>query len=130
MLFKGTDKVKMPSLLGLTLEEAKQTLKDYGFEVGKTTYEESTVYAKNIVMDQEYTEGEKVKKGTKVDIVVSKGEPEVTPEPEEPIEVPSDEPADNPKNEDDDESGSSDSGDDAENDDGDAEQNDEASGNE
>lgn len=85
---KGTDKVKMPSLLGLTLDEAKQTLKDHGFEPGSVSYEESTVYAKNIVMDQEYSEGEKVKKGTKVDIVVSKGEPEATPEPETPVELP------------------------------------------
>ncbi len=77
---KGTDKVKMPSLLGLTVDEAKRTLKDYGFAVGKISYEESTVYAKNIVMDQEYAEDEKVKKGTKVNIVVSKGEPEVIPE--------------------------------------------------
>lgn len=82
---KGTNKVKMPSLLGLTLEEAKQMLKDCGFEIGKTTYEESTVYAKNIVMRQGYEEGEKVEKGTKVDIVISKGEPEVNPEPDEPI---------------------------------------------
>ena len=64
-------------------------------------------------MDQEYSEGEKVKKGTKVDIVVSKGEPEVTPEPEEPIQVPEDEPVDdptedNPEGQDDESDGESD----------------------
>ena len=91
---KGTDKVKMPSLLGLTLDEAKQTLKEHGFEPGSVSYEESTVYAKNIVMDQEYAEGDKVKKGTKVNIVVSKGEPETTPEPESPVELPEDDLAD------------------------------------
>ena len=96
---KGTDKVKMPGLLGLTLDEAKQTLQDHGFEPGKVSYEESTVYAKNIVMDQGYSEGEKVKKGTKVDIVVSKGEPETTPEPEVPIELPEVDTEDQPDDE-------------------------------
>ena len=82
VISKGTDKLNMPSLLGQTIDEAKQTLLDCGFNLGKTTYAESTVYAKNIVMDQSYPPGEKVKKGTKVDIIVSKGEPEAVPEPE------------------------------------------------
>lgn len=82
VISKGTDKLNMPSLLGQTIDEAKQTLLDCGFDLGKTTYAESTVYAKNIVMDQSYPSGEKVKKGTKVDIIVSKGEPEAVPEPE------------------------------------------------
>lgn len=82
VISKGTDKLNMPSLLGQTVDEAKQTLLDCGFILGKTTYAESTVYAKNIVMDQSYPSGEKVKKGTKVDIIVSKGEPEAVPEPE------------------------------------------------
>ena len=82
VISKGTDKLNMPSLLGLTIDEAKQTLLDCGFVLGKTTYAESTVYAKNIVMDQSYPPGEKVKKGTKVDVIVSKGEPEAVPEPE------------------------------------------------
>ena len=82
VISKGTDKLNMPSLLGQTIDEAKQTLKDCGFVLGKTKYAESTVYAKNIVMDQSYPPGDKVKKGTKVDIIVSKGEPEAVPEPE------------------------------------------------
>ncbi|MBR3785096.1 MAG: Stk1 family PASTA domain-containing Ser/Thr kinase [Firmicutes bacterium] len=82
VISKGTDKLNMPSLLGQTIDEAKQTLLDCGFVLGKTNYAESTVYAKNIVMDQSYPPGEKVKKGTKVDIIVSKGEPEAVPEPE------------------------------------------------
>lgn len=77
---KGTDKVQVPSLLGLTIDEAKETLKDCGLALGQTTYEESTVYAKNIVMDQSENAGDKVKKDTKIDIVISKGEPEAVPE--------------------------------------------------
>ena len=82
VISKGTDKLNMPTLMGLTIDEAKQTLLDCGFALGKTNYAESTVYAKNIVMDQSYPPGEKVKKGTKVDIIVSKGVPEAVPEPE------------------------------------------------
>ncbi|MBR5315394.1 MAG: Stk1 family PASTA domain-containing Ser/Thr kinase [Firmicutes bacterium] len=88
---KGTDKVRIPSLLGLTLDEAKETLKEHGFVIGSVTYEESTVYAKNIVMGQEYAEDDKVKKGTKVGVVVSKGEPEAVPEPEVPVVAPEEE---------------------------------------
>ena len=80
---KGTDKVQVPSLLGLTLDEVKETLKDCGLTLGQTTYEESTVYAKNIVMDQSHAAGDKVKKDTKIDIVISKGEPEIAPPPED-----------------------------------------------
>ncbi len=79
---KGTDKVQVPSLLGLTIDEAKETLKDCGLALGQTTYEESTVYAKNIVMEQSENAGDKVKKDTKIDIVISKGEPEAVPETE------------------------------------------------
>ena len=98
VISKGTDKLNMPSLLGQTVDEAKQTLLDCGFALGKTTYAESTVYAKNIVMDQSYPSGDKVKKGTKVDIIVSKGEPEAVPEPE-PEETPEGEDAVLPEDE-------------------------------
>ncbi len=86
VISKGTDKSKMPSLLGMTFEEAKAALEAAGFEVGTPTYEESSVYAKGIVMDQPYEPGAKVEKGTVISLVISKGEPAVTPpaEPENP----------------------------------------------
>ena len=86
VISKGTDKSKMPSLLGMTFEEAKAALEAAGFEVGTPTYEESSVYAKGIVMDQPYEPGAKIEKGTVISLVISKGEPAVTPpdEPEEP----------------------------------------------
>lgn len=80
---KGTSKLIVPAIIGYTLEEAQRVIEDAGFTVGRVTYEESSVYTKNIVMDAEYKEGEKLEKGTSIDIVVSKGMPEVTPPPEE-----------------------------------------------
>lgn len=79
VISKGTDKVAVPKLVGLTLEEAREALAAKGLVIGTPTYEESTVYAKNIIMGAQYAEGEKVAKGTVVNITVSNGVPEVTP---------------------------------------------------
>ena len=65
------------------MDEAKQAIVDAGFTVGSISYAESTVYKQNIVMEQQYDAGEKLEEGTKINIVVSKGEPEVVTPPEE-----------------------------------------------
>lgn len=64
--------------------------------MGQPKYEESTVYAKNIVIGSTPGEGTKVKLGSTVIITVSKGEPVVTP-PEPPVDEGNegDEPGDN-----------------------------------
>lgn len=80
---KGTDKRTVPTLVGLGVDEAKQAIVDAGFTVGSISYAESTVYKQNIVMEQQYDAGEKLEEGTKINIVVSKGEPEVVTPPEE-----------------------------------------------
>lgn len=80
---KGTDKVAVPPLTGLTLDKAREALEKAGLHMGQPKYEESTVYAKNIVIGSSPGEGTKVEKGSTVIITVSKGEPVVTP-PEPP----------------------------------------------
>lgn len=80
---KGTDKVAVPPLTGLTLDKAREALEEAGLHMGQPKYEESTVYAKNIVISSSPGEGTKVEKGSTVIITVSKGEPVVTP-PEPP----------------------------------------------
>ncbi|MFQ9892413.1 MAG: Stk1 family PASTA domain-containing Ser/Thr kinase [Emergencia sp.] len=92
---KGTDKVDVPSLTGMTLEDATAELAKYGLSIGNVSYEESNVYAKDYIIRQSPGGGEKVKKDSAVDVVISKGEPEVIP-PEDPG---SDEPADEPDEE-------------------------------
>lgn len=93
---KGTDKIAVPPLTGLTLDEARETLEAAGLHMGQPKYEESTVYAKNIVIGSTPGEGTKVKLGSTVIITVSKGEPVVTP-PEPPVDEGNegDEPGDN-----------------------------------
>lgn len=82
VISKGTSKLIVPSLIGLTLEEAKETIVNSKFEVGYVNFEESSVYSKGIVMDAQYKEGDKLEKGASIGIVVSKGMPEVVPEPD------------------------------------------------
>lgn len=82
---KGTDKVAVPKLIGLTIDEARAEIEKAGFTFGNPSYEESTVYAKNIVMGANYSEGEKVQKGATINLTISSGVAEVTPpEPDKP----------------------------------------------
>ncbi|MDD6043923.1 MAG: Stk1 family PASTA domain-containing Ser/Thr kinase [Eubacteriaceae bacterium] len=76
---KGTSKIPVPNLIGRTVDDAKQLLKDAGLKLGKVSYEESSVYKANVIMGHDYENGEKVEKGTSVDIIVSKGEPDIAP---------------------------------------------------
>lgn len=93
---KGTDKVAVPPLTGLTLDKAREALEKAGLHMGQPKYEESTVYAKNIVIGSSPGEGTKVEKGSTVIITVSKGEPVVTPpEPPENNGDEGDDPGDN-----------------------------------
>jgi len=68
-----TEKASVPTLTGLTVDEAKAEIKDAGFTVGSVTYEESTVYGEGYVMWQEYDPGTKLKAKTSISIKVSKG---------------------------------------------------------
>lgn len=69
--------LKMPNLLGLSLEKAKKEIEEAGLVVGKIGEESSSAYEKNKVMWQQYEAGEELEKGTAVNINISKGK-EVT----------------------------------------------------
>ena len=92
---KKTEEVAVPSLTGLTLEKAESKLKKAGLQRGQVDYEQSDVYGEGFVMWQQYQAGTAIKKGTKVDIIVSQGspeeEPERSPEPEDETEEEQDE---------------------------------------
>ena len=77
------EKSKVPTLTGLTADQAVQALNREGLEVGDISYEESNVYGKDFVMWQQYSAGTELKKGTSVSIKISKGVPKV-PEPQNP----------------------------------------------
>ena len=75
------EKSKVPTLTGLTADQAVQALNDAGLDVGYISYEESNVYGKDYVMWQQYSAGTELKKGTSVSIKISKGMPEVPESP-------------------------------------------------
>ena len=103
---KGTEKGTVPSVTGLSLEEAKKRIKQEGFKVGRVDYDWDNSIDKGYVIYQQYQANSLLDKGTSIDIQVSSGpEPApVTPEvpetttgdqqqqtqpvtPEEPVEV-------------------------------------------
>ena len=70
---KGVEKVSVPSLLGLSADEAKAKLQDAGLKVGMTAEDYSDTYSKGKIMSQEEEPGAKVEKGSSVGFTVSKG---------------------------------------------------------
>lgn len=70
---KGKEQTSVPDLLGKTRKEAERALRNAGLEVGKVTEKTSNDYEKGQVMEQQYSAGSTVEKGTSIDIVLSKG---------------------------------------------------------
>lgn len=68
--------VQVPNLTGLTLDDATTTLAQYGLVIDHTDYQSSDTYPQGQVCYQNYSVGETVDKGTKIDVIVSTG-PEV-----------------------------------------------------
>lgn len=68
----GDDTAKVPSVIGYHKEEAENLLKEAGFEMFIEANVESTDYAKDYITYQNY-EGYEMKKGTTINVKVSKG---------------------------------------------------------
>ena len=66
-------KVSVPNLLGMTETDTESALQALGLEKGSVSYEFSSVYSKGEVSYQNYSTGESVDSGTKIDITISKG---------------------------------------------------------
>lgn len=79
---KGKEMKTVPTLVGLSVDQAKSEIEKSGFSIGSVNYEESTEYAQNIVTNQQYRPGSELEEGTPINIVVSKGAPQSEPEPE------------------------------------------------
>lgn len=69
----GEGEVKMPSLVGKTLESAVSALENLKLNKGTVTYDYSNDYSKGQVMWQQYETGTSLKKGNSVNLKVSKG---------------------------------------------------------
>lgn len=90
----GEEDVTVPSLIGLTKEDAIAKLNSAGLKYNITSYEYSDDYESGYVIYQNYSSGEAVAPDTVINIKISKGsEPIVEPEPTDP------DPGDNPADE-------------------------------
>ncbi len=78
VLFGG--KATVPDVTGLSIEEATARLENVGLTASIAKEKFSKDVPRNSVISQEIKEGEKVKKGTEIQIVVSKGVKCVVPE--------------------------------------------------
>lgn len=65
--------VKVPSLIGMSFEDATKALEDLGLEINKEVEGNSDIYELNTVINQNYAEGDEVKAGTTVNVAVSLG---------------------------------------------------------
>ncbi len=80
-LFGGDNGI--PNLEGKTVKQAEVALKDAGFALGDTTEEYSETVEAGKIISQDPPASQKAEKGTKVNVVVSKG-----PKPPDKVEVP------------------------------------------
>ncbi|BEP29464.1 Stk1 family PASTA domain-containing Ser/Thr kinase [Helicovermis profundi] len=63
----------MPSLVGKTLEEAKEQLKPLAISINKITYNYSDDYNEGQIMIQGIKTGSEIKSGSSIELIVSKG---------------------------------------------------------
>lgn len=68
----GIPLIKVPSLKGKVLRDARMTLERMDLVLGDTSFVESE-YPTNVIIDQEYYEGTEVKKGTHINVTLSAG---------------------------------------------------------
>ena len=63
--------VEVPNLVTLDLEDARTTVAGAGLRVGAIRYEFSTQYLPNVIIRQVPEPGEEVKRGTRINLIVS-----------------------------------------------------------
>ncbi|RDY28676.1 Stk1 family PASTA domain-containing Ser/Thr kinase [Romboutsia weinsteinii] len=86
VISKGAKKAAIPSIVGYTLEEAENILKENKLELGNVKQEYNEIYKAGVVLLQSPTSGNgSVEEGDKIDVVISKG-PKKEEQKEEPKE--------------------------------------------
>jgi beta-lactam-binding protein with PASTA domain len=68
------DTVMMPDLVGKNIDEGRRMLQEIGLQIGKTKSKRNDDFLPGTVLDQSISPGDKVLRGTEVDLVVSKTE--------------------------------------------------------
>ena len=84
------NQVSMPSILGMTEEEARRALSDCGLTMTVTAREYSDNYEEGQVMSQTVVEGDAVEKGTDVGVTISLGSDKVDLAPLNPTQMTTD----------------------------------------
>lgn len=72
----GKETIKAPNVKGISLKAARNTLTAVGLDLGSINYDYSSTVEKDTIISQDPSANSDVKKGTKVNVVVSKG-PEI-----------------------------------------------------
>lgn len=70
---KGMDTVEVPSVVGMTRDEARKALEEAGLSLGTVSQSSSDTIDKGKVMSQETQDSADVKRGTAVNVTVSTG---------------------------------------------------------
>jgi eukaryotic-like serine/threonine-protein kinase len=73
VLSKGPERISVPSLAGLTTEQATANISAVGLHPGNLTQQFSTDFEVGRVISSSPTSGTPVKRGTLIDLVISKG---------------------------------------------------------
>lgn len=72
VISKGSEKGVVPNLVGKTEEQAKEMIKQYDFELGRVSEQDSSE-PKGTVISQDPSSGNEIKSGDTINIVVSNG---------------------------------------------------------
>ena len=73
IISKGKDRIKVPDLVGLTVEAAAAALKSSNLKVGRVTEKFSDAFEAGLLIDGVPASGSPVRKDSSVDLIVSKG---------------------------------------------------------
>lgn len=76
----GAKKADIPNIVGFTLAEAENILKENKLQLGNIKYEYSDIYKNGVVLRQSPESGSSsIEEGEKIDVVVSKGQEVIAP---------------------------------------------------
>ena len=75
---KGSDKVTVPNIVGLSLSEARSKAQAVGLSISQTGSDNSDTYDKDIIMSQSPASGSSVSKGSSIGYVISLGKGNVS----------------------------------------------------
>ncbi len=73
LVSKGQDRIEVPELAGLTIEEAAAALKSKNLKVGRVTEKFSDTFEAGLLIDGNPVSGSPVRKDSSVDLIISKG---------------------------------------------------------